>query len=111
MEDVRRAAALRIGVYAMKLVCLHIASAALLLLGVWTLFEQFQGSANLNAAWPLSSFTFQISGTAKGGWVAAAILLLIFSAATFIWALITAIAGRMRPPDAPPSASDSRIVE
>jgi len=91
----------------MKAVWLFVISAALLLFGVWLLFNQFHGSMNINAGWPLSACKFQMSGMAQGGGVAAALVLLLLSAVLFISALISTINMSMRPP-APPSTPTSK---
>lgn len=82
----------------MKAVWLFLLSAALLLFGVWMLFNQFHGSMNINVAWPLSAFQFRMSGEATGGGVAAALFLVLLSAVLFLSALIATVHMAMRPP-------------
>jgi len=55
---------------------------------------------NLSLGWPLSACSFQLSGATSGGWVVAALLLLLGAAVAFVWALIVAIAAHIRPPRA-----------
>ncbi|MBZ5513008.1 MAG: hypothetical protein LAN70_17820 [Acidobacteriia bacterium] len=91
----------------MKAISRFIIALLLLIAGLWTLLANFAGNMNLNVAWPLSSCSFEVSGSAKGVRVVAALALLVAAVFAFLWALISAIARRLRTParDVPPTQS------
>jgi hypothetical protein len=87
----------------MKPIRLFIVSAALLILGVWTLLAKFKGNIDIHLGWPLSDTTLQVTGAAAGGWVMAGLLLLVAAALAFLWALAASMfANREETPALPP---------
>ena len=93
----------------MKTIRLLLVAAALLIAGLWSVFAKFNGNTNLSLGMPLSACTFEVTGSAKGGWVMVALVLLLGAAVAFVGGLISAVASHMRGPAGDlPSAADGK---